>query len=233
MASLRVSEIFSSLQGEGGRLGMPSVFIRLSGCNLRCVWCDTPYASWSPEGPVMPVQEIVDKALETGMPDVVLTGGEPMLFEAAGELCSSLRAAGKTITIETAGTIDRDWECDLLSLSPKLSHSTPPPATPGDWSARHERDRLQPEVLRSLTTRYSYQLKFVVNPEQGDDLAEIEAILSWLPEVKGEQVFLMAEGRDVETLHRRQRLLAPLCQLRGWRLTPRFQIDLFGDTRGT
>ena len=78
---LRLSELFTSVQGEGGLVGVPSVFVRLSGCNLRCVWCDTPYASWNPEGPTLDADEIADQALATGIRHAVITGGEPMLFD--------------------------------------------------------------------------------------------------------------------------------------------------------
>ena len=73
-----------------------------------------------------------------------------------------------------------------------------------------------------------------MNPEDGlDDLAEIRAILDQIGSINPQNVFLMAEGRDSETLHRREKQLVDVCLREGWRLTPRYQIDLFGDTRGT
>ncbi len=164
------------------------------------------------------------------MPHAVLTGGEPMLFDAMVEIAEGCRAMGRTITVETAGTIHRDLPCDLMSISPKLAHSTPDDPV---WGPRHERERLKPDVLRRLVAEYPYQLKFVVNPEAGDDLGEIEALLRELPGVDPQRVLLMPEGVDSATLHRRARLLVEPCMARGWRLSPRLHIDLFGDTRGT
>ena len=76
---MKIAEIFYSVQGEGSLVGVPSVFIRTSGCNLRCVWCDTPYTSWNPEGSMMTVAEILEQALASGARHAVVTGGEPMI----------------------------------------------------------------------------------------------------------------------------------------------------------
>ncbi|MGI8924200.1 MAG: 7-carboxy-7-deazaguanine synthase QueE [Fimbriimonadales bacterium] len=228
---LRVAEVFTSIQGEGIWAGTPSTFVRVSGCNLRCVWCDTPYASWSPEGPVMRVPDIAKQVEDAGVEHVVLTGGEPMLFDAIEPLAEGLKNSGHTITIETAGTIFRDLPCDLMSISPKLSNSTPPEDS--GWEARHEQTRTNLDALSSLIAKYYIQLKFVVTPETAIDLAQIDALLNRLPSVRQDRILLMAEGIDSETQHRRQRELAPICVERGWRLSPRLHIDLFGNTRGT
>ncbi|MCW5941412.1 MAG: 7-carboxy-7-deazaguanine synthase QueE [Fimbriimonadaceae bacterium] len=230
--NLRIAEIFASVQGEGRWVGVPSTFVRVSGCNLRCVWCDTPYASWSPEGPTMEVGEIVGRVREAGLRHVVLTGGEPMLFDAVVPLAVRLREAGHTITIETAGTVDRELPCDLMSISPKLANSTPVEA--GEWTERHDRTRRRPDVVRSLIRGYPYQLKFVVNPDEGDGgIGEVEDFLGEIGEFEPERVLLMAEGTDAATLNRRMRALVPIAMARGWRITPRLHIDLFGNRRGT
>jgi len=225
--SLRIAEVFASIQGEGQWVGVPSTFIRVSGCNLRCVWCDTPYASWRPEGPVVDVTALADRVTTD---HVVLTGGEPMLFDAIEPLAGLLRERGKTITIETAGTIHRSLPCDLMSISPKLAHSTPGPEA-GDWSARHERDRLNLEALRQLTRDYHHQLKFVVR-EPGD-FDEIEALLEQIGGITPGNVMVMAEGTDADSVRVAMRELVEPCMARGWRLTPRLHLDLFGNTRGT
>src|SRR5688500_17359007 len=103
-----ISEIFYSIQGEGELAGVPSVFIRTSGCNLRCSWCDTKYASWNPEGSEVAVEEIVGRVRVHPAAHCVLTGGEPMLAKEIAELASRLRAGGFHLTIETAGTIPPD-----------------------------------------------------------------------------------------------------------------------------
>lgn len=232
MSRLRVSEIFRSVQGEGIWTGVPSAFLRVSGCNLRCRWCDTPYASWNPEGPMMGLDQMVEAC--AGVDHVVVTGGEPMIFEPVVELTHRLKALGHVVTIETAGTSFLPVACDLMSLSPKLAHSAPDAETPGGWRQRHEETRANLEPLRQLMESYHCQLKFVVDPEDElDDLAEIDGLLVQLPTIPPDRIILMAEGRDAETLHRRERLLVPICLERGWRLGGRLQIDLFGDTRGT
>lgn len=230
MSSLRIAEIFASVQGEGIWAGIPSSFVRVSGCNLRCVWCDTPYASWHPEGPVKDIESILAHLSKHHLDHVVLTGGEPMLFEPIEALASGLKQAGKTITIETAGTIYRDLPCDLMSISPKLAHSTPVGTA---WEWRHEEARINFPVLRQLMARYHYQLKFVVNPEAGKDLSEIETLLGELGTVPPDRVLIMPEGTDAETLHRRARMLVTPVMAHNWRLAPRMHIDLFGNKKGT
>lgn len=234
MGQLRISEIFHSVQGEGIWSGVPSTFVRVSGCNLRCVWCDTPYASWSPEGPVMEVGDVLEEVRKQDVLHVVVTGGEPMLFDAIEEFLAGLKAVGRTITVETAGTVFREVPVDLMSISPKLANSTPPADTPGGWAQRHEKTRGDLEPLRRLIEAYDVQLKFVVDPDEGlGDLEEIESLLSELPSVATDRVLLMPEGRDAAVLNRRMRALVPEAMARGWRLCPRMQIDLFGDTKGT
>ena len=228
--SLRVAELFTSIQGEGVWAGTPSTFVRVSGCNLRCKWCDSPYSSWLPEGPVRDVDEIVDDVSRAGIEHVVITGGEPMLFDSVSVLAENLHAKGHVLTIETAGTIFRDLPCDLMSVSPKLAHSTPE----GEWRSRHESTRLNLDVLRRLSERYSCQFKFVVNPDSGlGDIGEIEALVKELPSLVPANILLMAEGTDPETLARREKLLVPALLERGWRLSPRLHIHLFGNSRGT
>lgn len=234
MAGLRIAEIFTSIQGEGIWLGIPSTFVRISGCNLRCVWCDTPYASWSPEGPVRSVAEIADDVASRNVCHVVVTGGEPMLFDPVEDLVSSLKTRGHTITIETAGTVYRELPCDLMSISPKLGNSTPGDEAGPGWKERHERTRLDREPVRRLVQRYPYQLKFVVDPENSPgDIAEIEGLLAEVGPVQPDRILLMPEGTDSETIRRRGRKLVETCLSRGWRLTPRLHIDLFGNTKGT
>ena len=231
---LRVAEVFSSIQGEGVWAGTPSVFVRVSGCNLRCVWCDTPYASWEPEGPTRQVEEIATEVVQLAdgeVEHVVLTGGEPMLFAPIVPLAERLKEHGFTITVETAGTVYRDLPCDLMSVSPKLANSTPPERS--GWRERHEEKRTNIEVLTKLVENYTHQLKFVVDPDQGGDIEEIETLLKRLPEIEPDRVLLMPEGTDTETLDRRTKLLVPIALERGWGISPRLHIELYGNTRGT
>ncbi len=215
---MKIAEIFYSLQGEGVLLGVPSVFIRTSGCNLRCRWCDTPYTSWHPEGRDMTIDEIVAQACTYGAHHVVVTGGEPMIAPGIVELCGQLHKRGFHITIETAGTVYAAVACDLMSISPKLGNSTPD----GAFRMQHERLRRNPEVLQKLM-EYPHQLKFVVS--QPADLEEIRSF-------PRENVLLMPEGTDPTVLRERSQWLAEICKTEGYRFSPRLHVDLWGDRRG-
>src|SRR5436305_14422915 len=109
---MRIAEIFYSVQGEGSLVGVPSVFVRTSGCNLRCSWCDTPYTSWNPEGPDMTNDAILAEVLRHRARHVVITGGEPMLFAPTVALSQSLKSHRQHITIETACTVNQPVACD-------------------------------------------------------------------------------------------------------------------------
>jgi 7-carboxy-7-deazaguanine synthase len=226
---MKIAEIFYSIQGEGILAGVPSVFVRTSGCNLRCTWCDTPYTSWKPEGASMELDAIVDEVRGYGASHVVVTGGEPMIAEDITTLTQALKAAGLHITIETAGTVHQAVACDLMSISPKLENSTPHDREEGRWAAQHDRLRYQPEVLKKLTGDYEYQLKFVVTAPQ--DLEEIESILVNINADRG-RVVLMPEGTDSRTLAERAVWLAEICKRERFRYGPRLHIDLYGNRRG-
>jgi 7-carboxy-7-deazaguanine synthase len=229
---MRIAEIFHSIQGEGLLAGVPSIFIRTSGCNLRCHWCDTPYASWKPEGPEISIEEILKKLKEWNCDHVVLTGGEPMIAPDLPELATALKKQKKHITIETAGTIlPNSIPCDLASISPKLSNSTPSSERDPAWAKKHEAIRLQPEVISEWIRKYPFQLKFVVSSE--NDLIEIKNLISCLPPVPSDRILLMPEGIDIKTLATRSPWLVDICKREGFRFCPRLHIELFGQTRGT
>jgi len=231
---MRIAEIFHSIQGEGMLAGVPSVFVRTSGCNLRCRWCDTKYASWEPEGEEWAVDAVLARVREYPARHAVITGGEPMVARGIHALCAGLRAMGMHITIETAGTVAPDGiACDLASLSPKLANSTPLPGEIGEaWRERHERDRWRPEIVREWVEAGPFQLKFVV--EGAADLEELEGLVAVLGDrVRPSDVFLMPQGTDLPTLAGRERELVDLCLRRGYRYCPRLHIALFGNRRGT
>jgi 7-carboxy-7-deazaguanine synthase len=231
---LPIAETFASIQGEGKMTGIPSFFIRVSGCNLRCVWCDTPYASWDPEYETKSVGSLVQEVVDSRLRQVVITGGEPMIFPAVEILARELNRLSIHITIETAGTVFRPVVCDLISISPKLSNSTPindGRDKEGTWAIRHQSRRLNLKALQSLLDRSpERQLKFVVSSP--DDLEEIEQlmrhILRWCPS----EVLLMPEGTSPPDRDR-EKWVVDECMKRGWRYCPRIHISLFGNVRGT
>ncbi len=224
---MKIAEIFYSVQGEGALVGVPSIFIRTSGCNLRCSWCDTPYTSWNPEGDEMSIEAILQRSAGYGAAKhVVLTGGEPMIAPGLADLSQRLRDQGLHITIETAGTVYLpDVACDLMSISPKLSNSTPE----GPFRRQHERLRQQPDVLRKLMALCDYQLKFVITGRE--DMAELLGLVAELG-APAEKVVLMPEGISSEVLNERGAPVAEICKEHGYRFSPRLHVHLYGNKRG-
>ena len=228
---MRIAEIFYSIQGEGMLAGMPSVFIRTSGCNLRCVWCDTPYTSWKPEGKEWSVREIKKNAKRYLTSYAVITGGEPLLAHEIEELTRRLKQAGYHITIETAATIFKPVICDLISMSPKLSNSTPWKRERGKFARMHEEHRLNLPVIQSFMDAYDYQLKFVVEGRR--DFTEIKGILNRLKKVDPSRILIMPQGRTKRELQAKAPWIVEMCKAHGFRYTPRLQIELYGNQRGT
>nr|WP_276591950.1 7-carboxy-7-deazaguanine synthase QueE [Halorutilus salinus] len=222
-----VSEVFYTVQGEGRLAGVPSVFVRTSGCNLRCSWCDSAYTSWDPEGETETVEEVVERADGYGANHYVVTGGEPLLQPDIDELCASLDG---DVTVETNATVYRDVDAELVSMSPKLSNSTPDEEADG-WREIHEEERIDFDVIESYISSHDYQLKFVVADRE--DIDEIEDILASLSTYDRNHVLLMPEGVDRDTLRQRGEWLAELCKERGFRYSPRLQIHIYGNKRGT
>jgi 7-carboxy-7-deazaguanine synthase len=228
---MRIAEIYKSVQGEGQLTGTASVFVRASGCNLRCWFCDTPYTSWRPEGRDYAVDEIVAAVEEWDCRHVVVTGGEPMLFAELVPLCEQLRRRGRHITIETAGTLHLDVACDLMSISPKLAGSAPSAARAPRWRRRHLRERHRPEVIARLIAEYDYQLKFVV--DRREDVAEVRTYLTEFSQVDAQRVLLMPQGRTAEEVARRAAWVQEGCGAHGWTYCPRMQLEWFGAARKT
>lgn len=225
---MMVSEIFYSLQGEGTLAGVPGVFVRLAGCPLRCRWCDTKYA-WDKEaGLRYSVEKIIRTVEQWSCRFVVITGGEPMTNSHLAELVQKLRSRGKHITIETAGiAFVPDMPCDLMSISPKLSNSTPDDAK---LAATHENSRLDVAVLGKLIDNYEYQLKFVVDSQA--DLQEIQQTIEKTGNVDLEKVMLMPQARTRDELLAKSPMVADMCKSTGFAFCQRLQIMLWNDERG-
>lgn len=234
---LRIAERFVSVQGEGLLAGTPSSFVRVAGCNLRCVWCDSPGTSWQPAGTPEAIDAIAAWCRD-GPRHVVLTGGEPLLFSESIELVERLRRDGRHVTVETAGTVAQPGlRCDLVSLSPKLAHSVP--RADAVWGPRHEARRFVPETVVALQQAGPWQLKLVVRATDdavlAEDVQEVEHMLEVL-RLRGadrERVLLMPECIDRTRLPHDYARLVPVCAARGFRLGPRLHIEIFGHCPGT
>ncbi|SFB75729.1 7-carboxy-7-deazaguanine synthase [Halobiforma haloterrestris] len=246
--TLPINELFYSLQGEGTLAGVPSTFVRTSGCNLRCWFCDSYHTSWEPTHARMTLEEIVAEIEARDADHVVLTGGEPLLHGESVALLERLDDRGYHTTVETNGTIHRDAPIDLVSISPKLESSTPTPERDprdeipnesqdeGEWEKRHEDARIDLESLSALVEAYPFQLKFVVTDD--DDMPEILELLEDLRgvadvPVRDEDVLLMPEGATRERLAETRNRTAELAMEYGFRYTPRLHVDLWNDAPET
>ncbi|MFI4910136.1 MAG: 7-carboxy-7-deazaguanine synthase QueE [Sedimentisphaeraceae bacterium JB056] len=225
---MKVVEIFYSLQGEGRLAGRPSVFVRLAGCPLRCKWCDTKYAWPSKCGEPLSISEIVLRVEEYKCKDVVITGGEPFGKEELPELLKELKEKGKYITVETSGIeFVKGLRIDLVSLSPKLSNSTP---VEYELALLHEKNRLNKKALEEFMGNYNCQLKFVV--EQKSDIDEIKQLLSECKNSENAEVMLMPQAADTDEYIERSGQIAEMCINEGFSFSPRLHVLLWGNKRG-
>lgn len=227
VSTLLIAETFTSFQGEGPTAGQPAAFIRLSRCNLTCSWCDTPYtwdwARFRPDAEArrLPVAELANWALAQSATLVVITGGEPLLQQAALlPLADELTRAGRRIEIETNGTIapapDLVDVVTRFNVSPKLSGS----------SVRDVR-RLVPAALAALATTGKAIFKFVIcQPSELDEVAAMETEHGLSP------VWVMPQGTGDQVVLDGMRAIADVALKRGWCLSGRLHILLWGDVRG-
>lgn len=240
-----IIEISNVVQGEGKRSGRPSILIRLTGCPLRCQWgdntCDSYYTSWKSEKGQYSVGDIVRRLNEVPqIRDVIITGGEPLASEALLlDIITVCHAHGRHVTIETAGIKDSDiaLKADLISISPKMSNSTPKlghtvggsrPITQADID-RHERTRRNYEAVKYLTDNAKeYQLKFVTTSV--DSIDEVSAYLASVG-VPKTNVFLMPEGTIKTQIDERRRWLIEACIKTGFNYTDRLHILAYNDAR--
>ncbi len=225
---MRVNEIFYSLQGEGFLAGVPSVFIRLSGCPLRCRWCDTKYAWHEDSGTEKSIETIAKEVGNWPCKHIVITGGEPMINPRLPQLVQALKNNDKHITIETSGiAYIPDMPCDLMSISPKLSNTMP---LDEKLRAIHKDSRLDLAVLGELVENYDCQLKFVVENES--DLMEIDEILDRLGNVNYSKVMLMPQVSNREEFIEKSQIVAELCKRTGFAFSQRLQVLLWNNKKG-
>lgn len=232
--------IFYTVQGEGKFVGYPTVFVRLSGCNLRCAWknkdgtlttCDTPHTSFNPEkNNKMDVGDIVDKVLAHNCKHVVITGGEPYFQKEVVELIDCLYLHDKHVTVETNGTIFRSSLPAYHSISLKLSSSSAHP----ELGAKHEKQRFKLESILEFVRMGSYQFKFVVNDENDEkEIMDIVAQIEKATEVNiSEHIWIMPQGISAEQLDAKMLWAIDLCKKHGWKLSDRLHIRIWGHQKG-
>ena len=224
-----VPEIFPSIQGEGFSAGVPSVFCRLSLCNLRCNWCDTKHTwdwnNFSPKEQIISteVEEVSRLIRSHGINNVVLTGGEPLMQQKPlAELALRLKRHEHRLEIETNGTYVPEpelSECiDQWNVSPKLSNS-----------GMGINERLIEDSLQWFAAQEDTRFKFVV--AKREDLDEVEEIVR-KSRLRTEHVMLMPEATTTEKLACRSSWLVEACIERGYRFGTRLHILLWGDERG-
>lgn len=248
-------DMAGTVQGEGKLMGVPSLFIRLQGCNLRCVWrnaegevcrCDTAHSSFEKGEATRVSYEYIMSVVEANMGSmrhVVITGGEPFLQSTELiPLLDGLHNAGYHVTIETNGTIfDAEVvrRCDLLSISPKLSSSNPTAEklsmiglVPNVITERHEKIAVNIDVMCKLIDHsVDYQLKFVVGNDNDEKLIKDE-VLSHLPEINPSDVIVMPLGATAEEIALSDKSAIPMAIRNGWRYTPRLHVMLWGNKEG-
>lgn len=254
--------VFSgTFQGEGKWAGIPCLFIRTSGCNLRCGFkdsiCDTPYSSFSPEKNITTIDDIL-KILDINNPDmrikhIVISGGEPtMQAESIIELCKELKQKGYIITIETNATIykeDFSKYIDMISMSPKLKSSVPSSKILVDnnlnikWQDRHEKLRKKLDVVQKFIDKAIIKNNNQYNTTDSgfqlkfvvsceEDVKEI--VDEWLSKLNGIEsldVLLMPEGVTEEQLKVNNKIVAKLATQYGFRFCPRLHVDIFGGAK--
>jgi len=227
-----ISEIFHTVQGEGMYTGVPSTFVRTSGCNLRCDWCDTPYTSWKPEGTHDKMEEVlakIDEITPNTTTHVVITGGEPYLQKDLDILVKELYDRGKTVTIETNGIMYRDINgTGLVSWSPKMDNSNPLDKSLPEYKL-HTNNRAKANYKNVADTVEDLQVKFVVQSEK-----DLQTVLDfqqkyWIP---NDQIYLMPEGRTEAELKTKAKWVVEICKEKGFRYCPRAHIEIYGQKRG-
>jgi len=228
--NLKISEIFYSIQGEGKLAGVPSAFIRLAGCDLRCFWCDTPYALHAHQGKDLTIEAVLQQIAPYDTSYVVVTGGEPLISPQLPQLLYALKQQNKHITLETSATQYRPVQADLVSISPKLAHSIPHTGPHAEFAHVHKTRRLNIEAIQYFLDNHKYQLKFVVADQ--NDLEEVNQIVAELRHVKKDHILLMPLARTKQQYRTVSPQIAEMCIENGYRFCPRLHLELWGCRRG-
>lgn len=236
---LSSENFFYTIQGEGKYCGYPSVFIRTSGCNLRCAWrnpdgtitlCDTPHTSFKAEKYKFDLEQLITKVTSFGVKHIVITGGEPFLQNELEYLCQALLKKNHFITIETNGTIYRNLGDVFLSISTKLSSSE----ASDKYKKLQQDNRIKLDVLTKLISDHDYQLKFVVNSQEDiNEIKKLEETLRLYTNTNvNNKIWVMPQGISEEQIQGKMKSLFEICKVNGWKYSDRLHIRAYGQQRG-
>ncbi|MEK4477179.1 7-carboxy-7-deazaguanine synthase QueE [Paenibacillus sp. FSL R7-0048] len=221
MKKIGIYEMFASIQGEGLLQGIPSVLLRLVGCNLSCSWCDTQDFLQGGRGTYYSLEEIMDALAVYDCRNIVITGGEPFIHPELPLLTQELHQRGYHITIETNATLYQEVTCDLISMSPKLTNSV---VTEADGQKRNKIDL---ETIRKFIANYSYQIKFVVS--ERDDMDEVASILAEVGDYDPFRVMIMPMAATIQELQRVQKKVLKMCIDHNMRYANRLQLQIWNN----
>jgi 7-carboxy-7-deazaguanine synthase len=224
---IKVCEIFKSIQGEGRLEGVPSVLVRLFGCNLNCGWCDAKYRFPLEKSFEITDSDLIDRLFSYNCKNIVITGGEPMINPQISEIVDLLKGSGFHITIETNATVIKKVDCDLISMSPKLSHSIPHNSSSQKIIEQHNKARINLEAIRFFIRDFDYQIKFVVR-DRMEDFEEVKNILNQIGEYDLLKVLIMPLASSRAQLYKVQKHIVRLCVENGLRYANRLQLQIWG-----
>lgn len=224
---IQIYEIFKSIQGEGRLQGVPSVFVRLVGCNLRCRWCDTKHFFYPEKVIDISIEKLMDSISLYECKNIVITGGEPLINSQILILVKILKTQGYHVTIETNATMVKNIDCDLISMSPKLSNSIPYDLE-NEAIQKHANSRIKIDAIKHYIKNNDYQIKFVVRDKQ-EDIDEVKDILEQIDDYDPFKVLIMPLAASRSNLYKIQKNLARLCIKNGLRYANRLQLQIWGN----
>ena len=226
---MKVSEIFSSIQGEGPHAGKPSVFLRTALCNLKCVWCDTKYTwdwdnyDYSKEVHELPIEKVLEKIKEFEPKHVVITGGEPLIQQ--NDIASLLSKLGDDYFVEV------ETDCTIIPNSAMLEHVNHwnvSPKTSNSGNSRKAREI--PQCYDFFIKLENSVFKFVIENET--DLVEIDELITKYSIPKN-KILLMPQASTKDELNLKKEEIEKIAKAKGLLFSSRLQVERWGNQRGT
>lgn len=223
---MKIIEIFKTIQGEGVLVGTVSVMVRLWGCNLKCKWCDEKFSLKPGTGYEISISDLLKKINSYDCKNVIITGGEPLIYPDIVELTNELKKRDYHITIETNATIKRKIKCDLISMSPKLSHSVP--NNIGD-ARKYDKIRMNIDAIKYYIKNHNYQIKFVIMYKK--DLDEVEKVLLQIGDYNRSKILIMPLASSRRQLFNIQKEVVKMCIEKNLRYCNRLQLQIWGKNK--